>query len=271
MKRPVTKLKSTAALCLLSSISQAETVTLWTDTMPGTVTDQPEQIEYQREKDNRHITHTSQPTLKLYLLKNKTPQPFVIVCPGGGYRFLSIDKEGVEIAEWLNKIGLSAGVLTYRTPNNREGALHDANQAILLSRQYAKKWNIDPAKIGMIGFSAGAHLTAAAAQHPPQQDFSILVYPAYLNQDESTQLTEDISVSTKTPPTFITQALDDTRYYRSALAYSLALEQQNVPFELHFYTQGGHGYGKRDLGKPAHKWTTPCKAWLQNQQIIPAE
>ena len=269
MKRPINAWNSTVILSLFLFHTQAETVALWKDTIPGTTTDQTEQIDYVTEGDNRRISHTSQPTLKLYLLKNKSPRPFVIICPGGGYRFLSIDKEGFEIAEWLNSIGLSAGVLTYRTPNNRDGALHDANQAILLSRQNAKEWNIDPTKIGMIGFSAGAHLTASAAQNSPRQDFSILVYPAYLNQKGSTQLVEDMIVSQETPPTFITQALDDTNFYRSALAYSLTLEQQNIPFELHFYAEGGHGYGLRDLGKPAHQWTAPCEAWLQNQQIIP--
>lgn len=165
----------------------------------------------------------------------------------------------------------TVAVLTYRTPHNREGALLDANQAISICRQQAREWNINPEQIGMIGFSAGAHLTAAAAQNPPRQNFSILVYPAYLNQADSTRLTTDIAITKETPPAFITQAQDDKRYYRSALAYSLALEQANIPFELHFYTRGGHGYGLRDLGKPAHQWTTPCEAWLRDQQILPTE
>ena len=255
----------------LLSLAQANPLPLWSDHMPGPATDQPEQIDTKAEKNNRWVTHTSNPTLTLYLLENETPSPLVIVCPGGGYRFLSIDKEGIEIAEWLNQIGLSAAVLTYRTPHNREGALLDANQAISICRQQAREWNIDPEQIGMIGFSAGAHLTAAAAQNPPRQNFSILVYPAYLNQADSTRLTTDIAITKEAPPAFITQAQDDKRYYRSALAYSLALEQANIPFELHFYTRGGHGYGLRDLGKPAHQWTTPCEAWLRDQQILPAE
>ena len=101
----------------------------WDQAMPGTVSDEPEMVDSHTEGDNRRFYHVSKPTLTLYPCSDTEPHPFVIICPGGGYRFLSFDKEGIEIAEWFNTLGISAGVLKYRTPNNRTGALHDANRA----------------------------------------------------------------------------------------------------------------------------------------------
>jgi acetyl esterase/lipase len=120
----------------------------------------------------------------------------------------------------------------------------------------------------MIGFSAGAHLTAAAAQKEPKQNFSILIYPAYLHQPSSFNLAKNIIVNADTPPAFIAQAQDDKRYYRSALAYALALDEAGVSTELHLHARGGHGYGSRDLGHPAHQWPTLCEAWLRDQNIL---
>ena len=200
MKKQLTNLA--CSLALLSSMqSDGNTVIpLWDQSMPGTVSDKPEMVDSHTEGDNRRYYNVSKPTLTLYPCSDTKPHPFVIICPGGGYRFLSFDKEGIEIAEWFNTLGISAGVLKYRTPNNRKGALHDANRAIEWTRTHATKLNIDPARIGMIGFSAGAHLTAMVAQKQPKQNFSMMVYPAYLYQPESFRLVQSITVNEDTHP-----------------------------------------------------------------------
>ena len=95
-----------------------------------------------------------------------------------------------------------------------------------------------------------------------------MIYPAYLHQPKSFTLVKSITVNADTPPAFIAQAQDDKRYYRSALAYALALDEAGVSTELHLHARGGHGYGLRDLGRPAHQWTALCEAWLRDQNII---
>ena len=176
----------------------------------------------------------------------------------GGLSLPIFDKEGIEIAEWFNTIGISAGVLKYHTQQSY-GALHDANRALEWTRTHATELNIDPTRIGMIGFSAGAHLTAIAAQKEPKQNFSIMIYPAYL-QAQILHTRKKHHGERRHPTAFIAQAQDDKRYYRSALAYALALDEASVSTELHLYTRGGHGYGLRDLGRPAHQWTALCEA-----------
>lgn len=270
MKMKKQSINLACSLELLGSVQSdgATVIPLWDQQIPGTVTDEPETIDHHTEGDNRRFHHVSEPTLTLYPSSESEPHPFVIICPGGGYRFLSFDKEGIEIAEWLNTLGISAGVLKYRTPNNRTGALHDANRALEWTRTHATELNIDPTHVGMIGFSAGAHLTAAAAQKEPKQNFSMLIYPAYLYQPASVTLVKSITVNAETPPAFIAQAQDDKQFYRSALAYALALDEAGVSTELHLHARGGHGYGSRDFGRPAHQWTVLCEAWLRDQNIL---
>lgn len=272
-KKNFMKKQSLRLACLLALLVSVQSygntvIPLWDQSIPGNVSNEPETIDSHTEGDNRRFHHVSKPTLTLYPVYDTEPHPFIIICPGGGYRFLSFDKEGIEIAEWFNKLGISAGILKYRTPNNRAGALHDANRALEWTRNNATELNIDPARIGMIGFSAGAHLTAMAAQKKPKQNFSMMIYPAYLYQPNSFKLVKNITVNADTPPAFIAQAQDDKRHYRSALAYALALDEAGVSTELHLHAQGGHGYGLRDLGRPAHQWTALCEAWLRDQNII---
>ena len=174
--------------------------------------------------------------------------------------------EGTEVAEWLNSIGISAAVLKYRVPNNREGALQDARRAVRLVRKQASEWNIDPERVGMLGFSAGGHLTAAASNSPDRPDFTILIYPAYLST-EGVELVEEIEVDAQTPPAFIVQTQDDKKYYRSSLAYALALDRHAIPAELHLFAKGGHGHGLRPSGHAVSNWPTLCEQWLMERQI----
>jgi acetyl esterase/lipase len=243
---------------------------LWTDDMPGIATEQPEAVSPNKKGDVMRVTHVSKPTLTFYPAPDSgRPNPVVIVCPGGGYTILAMNLEGTEVAEWLNSIGISAAVLKYRVPNNREGALQDARRAVRLVRKQASEWNIDPERVGMLGFSAGGHLTAAASNSPDRPDFTILIYPAYLST-EGVELVEEIEVDAQTPPAFIVQTQDDKKYYRSSLAYALALDRHAIPAELHLFAKGGHGYGLRPSGHPVSNWPTLCEQWLMERQILNA-
>ena len=153
----------------------------------------------------------------------------MIVCPGGGYGHLVQDKEGSEIATWLNAHGISAVVLKYRVPGNREGALQDLQRALSLARVHAAEWNIDPHRLGVIGFSAGGHLSAKTStlagertypaiddidQQSCRPDFAVLVYPAYLAKKDG-KLAPDLKIHASIPPTLMIQSEDDSKLIRA--------------------------------------------------------
>ena len=229
------------------------------------------------------ITNITSPTLTIHPAPGtKTPAPAVLVCPGGAYKYLVIDKEGTEIAQWLNSIGITAAILQYRVPDNRPGALQDARRAMKLIRQNARAWNIDSQRVGAIGFSAGGHLVAqlSTGYNAPayekidvtdslscRPDFSLLIYPAYLTGKDG-KLKEDIRVTGKTPPAFILQTQDDHGYGASSVAYYQALTAAKVPTELHIFQKGGHGYGLRKSENPVSGWPKLCEQWLKSNDII---
>ena len=196
----------------------------------------------------------------------------VIVCPGGGYQILAVNHEGTEIAQWLNALGYTAYVLRYRVPDNREGALQDVQRAIRIARAE------NPGKqVGVMGFSAGASLTARAAtrfQLPSytatdetdtqsaRPDFAALIYPAYMDEGEHHTLTPELTITEQTPPFFVFQTADD-HYDNSALVISQALRNHKIPVQLHIYEKGGHGYGLRaNLAEAASKWPKLMEEWL---------
>jgi acetyl esterase/lipase len=254
------------------------TVPLWPGQAPGEVTEKQEKTV--PSKDNTILlTNVSCPALSIYKTdKADTPAPAVLICPGGGYGVLSMDKEGTEVARWLNSIGFDAFVLKYRVPKNRPGALQDIQRAMGLIRQNAENWNIDPNRLGVMGFSAGAHLCASLAGNYEKRtyqpidkadelscrpDLAILIYPAYLSKDNY-QTPDDIHVTKSTPPAFIFQTQDD-RFADSSIAHWLALKKAGVPAELHLYPTGGHGYGLRPTNHAAVQWPKLCQTWLRQQ------
>lgn len=223
------------------------------------------------------LTNVESPSVAVFPApQGSAPSPAVLVCPGGGYSILAYDLEGTEIAQWLNSIGFTAVVLKYRVPDNRSGALEDAQRSLSLMRQNGEAWNIDPARVGILGFSAGGHLAActsagtgarayAAVDDADQQrctpDFTVLVYPAYLS-DEHLALPVEVSVTKDTPPAFIVQTQDDKHYINSSLAYYIALKSADVLAELHLFPDGGHGYGLRPTAHAVSGWPALCGAWL---------
>jgi len=229
----------------------------------------------------------------------------VVICPGGGYRILAYDFEGSDVAKWLNSKGIAAIVLKYRLPVsksnivNHKSPLLDVQQAIRLTRYHAKEWGIDRDKIGIVGFSAGGHLASTAGTHfdsgkpnaidpvesmSSRPDFMILIYPvitftdsfmhkgsrnALLGENPDPALIEyysnELQVTTDTPPTFIVHAGDDKSVpIENSLVFYQFLKDNGVPTEFHIYPQGGHGFSLA-IGKGRlETWTDRCIDWLKS-------
>ena len=252
------------------------TVDVWPEgRMPGHGAAEPEG-ERPANDNVRRITNVSHPTLTIFPATKKGPaSPAMIVCPGGGYNYVTYNKEGTDIAEWLNSVGISAVVLKYRVPDNREGALQDLQRAIRLARAHAAEWNIDPKRLGVIGFSAGGNLAAKAStlfdqrtytpidsidRQSSRPDFSVLVYPAYLEKDG--QIAPELNLKAKIPPLLIICAEDDKTYVASSKIFHAALDAANVKNEFLLYPTGGHGFGLRSE-KDARAWPQAALDWLQ--------
>ncbi|MCC8132333.1 MAG: alpha/beta hydrolase [Tannerellaceae bacterium] len=235
------------------------------------------------------ITNVSEPTITIYPASGENKNaPAMVVCPGGGYSILAYDLEGDEICEWLNSIGITAVLLKYRVPR-REGRekhaapLQDVQRAIGYVRAHAKDLGIDPGRIGVMGFSAGAHLSAMVSTNFSQRtypaidaadrvscrpDFCLLVYPAYLD-GEYFQVAPELKVSAQTPPTMLIQTEDDKSYINSSLFYYYALKEAGVPAWMHLYSTGGHGYGLRDKGTAVTTWPARAEDWFRELKVIP--
>ena len=260
------------------SLPEPIVLPLWPGAVPGETADEEESLQPDRGDRITRMTNVSLPTLAVYKApKQKTPTGAVMVCPGGGYNILAYNLEGTEIAEWLNSIGFTAVVLKYRVPRNRDGAIQDAQRGLGLIRMHAEEWGIDPASVGVLGFSAGGHLSARLSTHYSQRRyapideadalscrpyFTVLVYPAYIGTPDW-DLVDDIPVTKDTPPAFIVQTQDDKRLVPSSLAYYKGLSRAGVSTELHLYPTGGHGYGMRPSVYPVSNWPKLCETWLK--------
>ncbi len=224
------------------------------------------------------ITNVTRPTLAV--MRPKKPDGrAVIVCPGGAYKHLAVQHEGVEIGRWLNDQGITAFLLKYRVPK-REAvpvALQDAQRALSLVRSRAGEFGVDPDWIGILGFSAGGHLAAACCHgyenrsYEPvdvhdkascRPNFALLIYPAYLAGQNGT-LPETFAPPqrNRTPPVFIAFAVNDS-LIAGAFPYVLALREARVPVAFHVYQAGGHGQGLRPAGYPFSRWTFAAERWL---------
>ena len=234
---------------------------------------------------NEGVQRVVEPTLRCFSAKSESgkPMPAIILCPGGGYAHLAMGHEGNEIAKFLAEGGTTCFVLAYRIPgNNRESALMDVQRAIRLVRKNAKKWNVDPNKIGVMGFSAGGHLSAnastnynrevyapldAADKLSARPDFTVLIYPAYLADKKTLALSPEIKVDKNTPPAFIAQTQGDRHYEMSSVGYMLALRAAGVPVDFHYFSAGEHGYGLREKAKPVKDWGELLRTWLKFNKL----
>ena len=238
------------------------------------------------EDGNLRLTEVKKPEWTYFARTNSGLRAAVIVCPGGGYAHLSYTKEGTAVAAWLNRIGVSAFVLKYRCPGCPDLAFADLQRAVSLLRARAGEYAIDPGRIGVIGFSAGANLIArlstkwrSRAYKPGDSadgfscrpDFVIMAYPWKLVAAEPTDRVQPLvlrdlfAVDDETPPTFLVQAEDDWAQAENSLAYYAALKRAGVPSELHVYAHGGHGFGLNRQGLPIDEWPVAAERWIRRQ------
>ncbi len=243
------------------------------------------------------ITNVTHPTISVFRAPVQTNTgAAVIVCPGGGYWNLAWDLEGEEVAEWLSQAGITAIVLKYRVPRRpgqpeplpAPGPLLDAQRAISLVRGKSTDWEIDPNRIGIMGFSAGGHLAVATATQFEKRaydpidevdviscrpDFAVAVYPGYLVEEDGNEeaLAPYIQIPAETPPIFLVHASDDQESspLNSIVMYG-ALQAAGVSAEVHVYDKGGHGFGVRETGLPCSAWKDQCLGWLRGRRIVPA-
>lgn len=251
---------------------------LWPGKVPGELKEKNVPVIAPSRNDNvLRIAEITDPAFEIRLANPQNGNGAgVIICPGGGYSILAWDKEGTEIAEWLNSLGYSAFVLQYRVPDKKEGALQDIQRAIRIVRGNAEKWKLDPEKIGVMGFSAGGSLSARAGTlfntrsylYVDKTDtlscrpsFVMLIYPAYLDQGEGKSLTPELQITRETPPFFIFQTADDP-HGNSALVMAAAMRNSKRPAELHLLPEGGHGYGLRRGITAAETWPLLAGKWL---------
>jgi len=249
------------------------------------------------------------PTLTIYLPpKEKNTGAAVVICPGGGYGFLAMDHEGHQIAQWLNSLGAAGFILKYRHRNSGAGyghpvPLQDAQRAIRMVRSRAIECNIDPNRVGILGFSAGGHLTSTAGTHfdkgisdakdpvdrvSCRPDFMILIYPVIsftewyahsgsrqnlLGDNPDKNMLESLSnekqVTAETPPTFLVHADDDNGVPpENSIYFYLALRKAKVPAEMHIYQRGGHGFGLGKKDSAASGWPVCCAGWMKERGLL---
>jgi acetyl esterase/lipase len=273
------------------------TMPLWPNGAPDAEPTTGPEGDATTDKDGRpggkrviRIGNVSTPTLTVYTPQGNNTGTAVVVFPGGGYRILAIDLEGTEVCDWLNARGINCILVKYRVPESgpypkSKAPLEDAQRALGLVRQHAAEWHIDTNRIGVLGFSAGAHLAAALSTHfdqrlyPPvdaadklscRPDFAAIIYPGYLAlADQNFAPNADIHPTAQTPPTFLVQAEDDPVHVENAVVYFMALKNAKVPAELHVYAEGGHGYGLRRTALPVTTWPDSLAVWLHTIHMLP--
>ena len=274
------------------------TLNIWPHGAPGAMANPAPEGDTTTAKDRLvagkpviRIGNVAAPTLTLYTPGGKSTGAAIVVFPGGSYRILAIDLEGTEVCEWLNSIGITCVLLKYRVPDTgpypkSAAALQDAQRAVGIVRSHAAEWHIDPNRVGVLGFSAGAHLAAALSAHFDRRlydlvdaadrvscrpDFAVIVYPGYLAiAEQNFAANADIHPTEQTPPSFIVQAEDDPVHVENSTVYFLELKNAKVPAELHVYAQGGHGYGLRRTELPVTTWPQLVETWLHTIQVLPS-
>ncbi len=276
------------------------TVALWPGKAPDETDNKATPAEGYTGADDKsvlRIQNVSRPTITVSRpAKVPANGSAVIVCPGGGYGILAANKEGTEIVHWLNSLGITGVVLKYRVPRRQKGdaekhhhALQDAQRAMGLVRLHAKDWGIDPNRVGILGFSAGGHLSATACNNYEKRtyaaideadglscrpDFAVLIYPAYLidgkgynDMDKVDPLQHAAAMSpARTPPTFIAVSEADG-FAGSGIGYFAALAKAKVPAALHVYPGGAHGTGMQQY--PLSRWGDEAAQWMRGLKVIP--
>jgi acetyl esterase/lipase len=294
MRRPILALSTTIAFLITSALHAGDerlTLDVWPGLAPGeTTAGGEEKLEEQKpgQREVKRLTNVSKPTLTFFRPpRNRDTGTSVVICPGGGYHILAMDLEGEEVAAWLNSIGVTGIVLKYRVPRKEgrpphEAPLKDAQRAVSLVRSQANQLALAADRIGILGFSAGGHLAAAASTNFDQRtyeaidaadevscrpDFTVLVYPGYL-VDKEGKLSPEIRVTKDCPPTFFAHAYDDGVGPENSIGMFTALKQAGVTAELHVYASGGHGFGLRPSEHAASTWPVRCEEWMRGRGLL---
>ena len=281
-------------------IHAQEVLPLYSDSVPNSIHSTLQEVADTGKDGVTRISKVTRPTLTVYTPPaGKANGTAVIICPGGGYRILAFNHEGINVAKVFTDWGVTAFVLKYRLPNDSImtdktiGPLQDAQRAIQLVRERSAEWNINPTHVGIMGFSAGGHLASTAATHfgksyidnasktKLRPDFVLLAYPVISFSSEITHMgsrnnllgtnptadqiklfSNELQVTKRTPPTFLMHAKDDKGVpIENSLSFIRALEKAKVPHESFFYEKGGHGFGLNNTTSEV-KWMDHVKSWM---------
>jgi acetyl esterase/lipase len=264
-------------------------VALWDQGAPGSEArkDEPERVDWRQEPDivfpvTYNIHH---PSITPFLpAAGRATGAAIIVAPGGGHMFLTMDREGYDVGQWLADHGIAAFVLKYRLARDKAGrspyqvevnALADGQRAIRLVRSRAGEWGVDPARIGFLGFSAGGELavlvsTRSDAGHSSsadpverassRPDFTVLGYPG-ISPDK-------VTITKDQPPVFLFSAFDDARTSITNATLFLKYRAAGVPAEIHVYSEGGHGFGVRRRPMAVSDWPDQLVAWMRDRGYL---
>ncbi|WP_343531238.1 alpha/beta hydrolase [Pedobacter sp.] len=290
----------TFLLLVTINANAQQAISLYGGAIPGAKPTPADYIEETTTREDKVVRTSKVSKPELYVYQPAKPNgTAVIICPGGGYSILAIDKEGHDVARKFQEIGVTAFVLKYRLPSDlimkdkALGPMQDALQAVYLVRKNAALWNIDPNKIGIMGFSAGGHLASSASVHYADMkidnqenislrpSFSILIYPVInfgqyahagsvknlLGETPTDQqrkyFSSEYQVNAQTPPAFLVHAnTDKTVPVQNSMRYNEALVKNGVATELHAYQAGGHGFGLYNK-TTKDDWFERLKNWMQ--------
>ena len=287
---------------LFSTLKGQEVIPLYNGEIPNSTSYPMKEVTLNWDGQFGGYKNISKPTLEIYLpFKEQANGSAVVICPGGGYGMESYRLEGLNIAKTFINHGTAAFILKYRLPSDSImpdksiGPLQDAQQAIKVVRQQCKMWNIDPNKIGIMGFSAGGHRASTAGTHfdsclvandqhtSIRPDFMILIYPVISMTDKLTHtgsrknllgenptsqqldfFSNELHVTDQTPPTYLTHTGDDKVVdVDNSIVFYEALRHHNVAAELHLFPKGNHGFV---LSIPTEEWMTPLFLWMKGNK-----
>jgi acetyl esterase/lipase len=280
-----------AILLCPTALVAGEAIDIWPMLAPGETTRQTGEKLPARPNETRPITRVTgvtRPTMTVHLADNPNGTAAVIL-PGGGFGKVVPDLEGTEAADWLNRHGVSAFVLSYRTTIGSDTPgwikpLQDAQRAMALVRSRAGEWQLNKERLGLVGFSAGGQVAARLLSDGGQRsydriddvddishrpDFAILVYPWNMYDAQADDLVEGIAVPHDCPPTYLVHTDDDRSSSLGAVLFYAGLKKQGIPAELHVYGNGGHGYGLRPVPRSQiSTWPNHAAHWLGTRGLL---
>lgn len=284
-----------AARCV--SAGEPLVLNVWEGPPPGPQPELPAEADLTKPEDpliaGRRIIKLGNVTTPQLAIYRPSPEKdtgtSVIICPGGGFHILAYDLEGTEVAEWLNELGITGIVLKYRVPfreaeHRGRAGLQDAQRALSLVRTHAAEWRLDPARVGILGFSAGGNIAGHTVFYQGQRhyeprdavdtascapDFAILIYAAGFLDGTTGRLRDGLELTAPPPPLFLVHTWDDFVDARNPLELAAAWKRAKGAAELHLFSEGGHGYGLRPVESlPVTRWPALCAAWLKKSCLL---